>query len=644
MKKNQKSFYFKNFLLFAVFILTVIIFTPAAKAAADLDIPLMITDGAGGSKTLYFGLAGYGTDNLDPSLGEATYPPMPPKGIFDARFNLPNGEDDSLKDYRHMGGYNYDVKAVYKIQFQPGSGKIIKLKWNLPAGVIGRLQDPFTGLLINVVMSGASSYEIQNPEIYNRLVMTITYNFFNVPPVVPLLEPVATSTTPVPVVPPTPVTPPVTPPVVAPTPNQPVTTNHASFSFPLYVTDGSSRTQILKFGLDASASDGLDASLWEYTYPPMPPKGIFDARFNLPNGEDDSLVDYRRLETNTGNKIYTIQYQTSEEKNNIKLSWSLPANVTGKLQDSINGQAINASMVKTGSYTVLEPEKYNKLLMTIDYSLINSTTPVISHITTVTTTPAAPNQPPIVTPTEPAKPLEPTKSTEQDTKWAGPDEKYIIKPTEQTKPAEHPIVISSSQEIANTAVSANRLYDNKLSEVLTELKQLRDMVKEQATKIKYFEGLTGNVEKLSAKMETALNNFITYGVDANTQKLGAGERAAVVSSYKNAFDKLPETEAELADTIKIANGRWPSITSQDAENKAKEQFKKIYKKEADMNKSNDNAAVTVMAYGLRQKAENRNLNSETNGIKIFRDIYGHVPSSTADWNIMQAITYSGASR
>jgi len=100
----------------------------------------------------------------------------------------------------------------------------------------------------------------------------------------------------------------------------------------------------------------------------------------------------------------------------------------------------------------------------------------------------------------------------------------------------------------------------------------------------------------------------------------------------------------LADTIKIANGRWPSITNQDAENKAKEQFKKIYKRAADMNKSNDNAAVTVMAYGLRQKAENRNLNSETTGIKIFSDIYGHVPSSTADWNIMQAITYSGASR
>jgi hypothetical protein len=63
-----------------------------------------------------------------------------------------------------------------------------------------------------------------------------------------------------------------------------------------------------------------------------------------------------------------------------------------------------------------------------------------------------------------------------------------------------------------------------------------------------------------------------------------------------------------------------------------------------MDNAHDNAAVTVMAYGLRQKAENRNLNSEKSGIKTFKNIYGHTPSSTEDWNIMQAITYSGASR
>lgn len=192
--------------------------------------------------------------------------------------------------------------------------------------------------------------------------------------------------------------------------------------------------------------------------------------------------------------------------------------------------------------------------------------------------------------------------------------------------------------------NAKILAGDKFSQILAELRQLRDIIKEQQTEIKYLKLLIKDVKAISEKAQDAINNFITYGVDSNTAKLGAGERAAVMNSYKAAFSKLPETEAELADAIKIANGRWPSVTNDAAEKKAKEQFQKIYKRIADMNNASDNAAVTVMAYGLRQKAENRNLNSEKQGIKIFKGIYGHAPNTTEEWNIMQAITYSGAGR
>ncbi|MFH1426921.1 MAG: fibronectin type III domain-containing protein [Patescibacteria group bacterium] len=205
-------------------------------------------------------------------------------------------------------------------------------------------------------------------------------------------------------------------------------------------------------------------------------------------------------------------------------------------------------------------------------------------------------------------------------------------------------VLSQDNDIIKIDNKANLLNNNKFDEILAELKELRDIVKEQQTQIKYLTSLKKDVKALSEKVENALNNFITYGVDENTKKLGAGERAAVIYSYKSAFNKLPETEEELSDAIKIANGRWPSITNDNAEKKAKEQFQKIYKRIADMNNASDNAAVTVMAYGLRQKAENRNLDSEEQGINTFRNIYGHLPTSTEDWNIMQAITYSGASR
>ncbi len=201
-----------------------------------------------------------------------------------------------------------------------------------------------------------------------------------------------------------------------------------------------------------------------------------------------------------------------------------------------------------------------------------------------------------------------------------------------------------SDDVINMTDIANLLLEEKLDEVLSKLNELQDTVREQNVKIKYLAKLSGDLEKLSKRMENAINSFITYGVDANTKKLGEGERAAVIHSYKAAFNKLPGTEEELADVIKIANGRWPSTTNEEAEKRAKEHFQKIYKRIADMNDPQDNAAVTVMAYGLRQKAENRNLDSERTGIKTFKAIYDYNPNSTEDWNTMQAITYSGATR
>ncbi|MBU0636807.1 MAG: PKD domain-containing protein [Patescibacteria group bacterium] len=205
-------------------------------------------------------------------------------------------------------------------------------------------------------------------------------------------------------------------------------------------------------------------------------------------------------------------------------------------------------------------------------------------------------------------------------------------------------IMQIDPQITQINNSAGRLHGNELNEILKELKQLRNKIKEQESEIKYLRNLTKGIKGLVQSAKDAINNFITYGVDDNTQKLGAGERAAVISSYKSAFGKLPETESELSDAIKIANGRFPSITNDKAEKKAKNQFIKIYKRIADINNANDSAAIKVMAYGLKQKAENRNLNSEKSGIKTFDAIYGRAPKSTEDWNTMQAITYSGAKK
>ena len=148
-------------------------------------------------------------------------------------------------------------------------------------------------------------------------------------------------------------------------------------------------------------------------------------------------------------------------------------------------------------------------------------------------------------------------------------------------------------------------------------------------------------EELTSEELMSIAYFIQVGTKT-TARLGAGERAGVVNSFRSAFGHLPEALADWQDVIKIANGRWPGITSTIAEEAAKDKFVEIYMREANLNDANDNAAVSIIAYGLRPV--NRNLASEQAAVKIFKSIFGNNPESATDWDVVRAIAYSGAKR
>ncbi len=188
---------------------------------------------------------------------------------------------------------------------------------------------------------------------------------------------------------------------------------------------------------------------------------------------------------------------------------------------------------------------------------------------------------------------------------------------------------------------AQAVWQGDISLVLSNAGAMRDNAAELNSYLKYVKFLMDNISNLKQSSIYALTNFITYGTKS-TLILGAGERAGVVNSYKAAFGKLPQTEEEWQDVIKIANGRWPSERSEQAEERAKQEFRKVYLREPDMNNPYDNAAVTIIAYGLRPS--DRNLDSEKAAIRIFKAIYKYNPSNAVDWDIVRAIAYSGAIR
>ncbi len=148
--------------------------------------------------------------------------------------------------------------------------------------------------------------------------------------------------------------------------------------------------------------------------------------------------------------------------------------------------------------------------------------------------------------------------------------------------------------------------------------------------------------QVSLESSRSLARFIHEGT-LTTEYLGAGERAGVVDSYLSAFGSLPSSEEQWQDVVKIANGRWPSQKNEKLEQEVKKTiFEELYKREPNMENANDNAAVTIIAYGLRPS--NRNTKNEKQAVKTFEHIYGHSPSKALDWNIVRAIAYSGARR
>lgn len=156
----------------------------------------------------------------------------------------------------------------------------------------------------------------------------------------------------------------------------------ASFSFaqqiniPIRVTDGVA-SDTMRFGLDPSATDGIDASLNEFELPPTPPTGIFDARFvgegiGIPIGQGMKR-DYRNGGTSTSDvRIHRLKYQVGTGTT-IRLSWTnIPANISVRMQDIVVGFIIDTTFTGTGTYLITNPNGITSLKLTVTYASVPS--------------------------------------------------------------------------------------------------------------------------------------------------------------------------------------------------------------------------------------------------------------------------------
>ncbi len=104
-----------------------------------------------------------------------------------------------------------------------------------------------------------------------------------------------------------------------------------SWSVPLHVQDNSGGAETLHFGVDPSATSGIDSTLGEIGLPPPPPAGVFDTRFEL-GSYVSSRIDIRP--STESPRTHTLRWQPNDNGYPVTISWDSAGLPIGSFQIS----------------------------------------------------------------------------------------------------------------------------------------------------------------------------------------------------------------------------------------------------------------------------------------------------------------------
>ncbi|MFA7289455.1 MAG: T9SS type A sorting domain-containing protein [Melioribacteraceae bacterium] len=156
-------------------LITILLFTSFSLLNAQTVSQTITVSSGTASKVLSFGMDPTATDGIDILLGESSLPPLPPGGIFDARFKLSSTES-SWKDYKQGTATQFTQKE-YQIVYAPDAGLGIKIEWDLPVGYNGTLKDKFGGIVVNSIVKGKGEVNLTSEQVETVFNLTLTINY-----------------------------------------------------------------------------------------------------------------------------------------------------------------------------------------------------------------------------------------------------------------------------------------------------------------------------------------------------------------------------------------------------------------------------------------------------------------------------------
>ncbi|MBI5369646.1 Ig-like domain-containing protein [Candidatus Uhrbacteria bacterium] len=142
---------------------------------------------------------------------------------------------------------------------------------------------------------------------------------------------------------------------------------------------------------------------------------------------------------------------------------------------------------------------------------------------------------------------------------------------------------------------------------------------------------------LTAKQESAITNFVSYGISTATQKLGSGERRAVVRDY---LDTVGRSDVKWSDVERITKGEKPIFRNLKKEQSQVDQAQKLFVKieghQPNFKNTKEDLLWNTLMYRIRFA---RDLKAESKAIAQFRSEFKHAPATPMDWAAVRGLAY-----
>lgn len=164
-------------------------------------------------------------------------------------------------------------------------------------------------------------------------------------------------------------------------------------------------------------------------------------------------------------------------------------------------------------------------------------------------------------------------------------------------------------------------------------------------KVKYLlnnydkEKTLANSNQTNITQSQIAQNFVIKGYSYNSQQLSPNDRMSIINSYYLVYKKMPQTTSDMLELERLSGGLCPQGRIKSVDQNSQNKFFQIYKHWPNAKNKNELQTVCMIGYGTKINTK-RNLTAEKKSLTKFTKIYGRLPNSTLDWNIIYAMSYS----